>query len=492
MSAVTRALVAFPLSLLLGAAALAGCSGDPGGKESSSSTTPVPDPNTPEASSAPTFHKDVEPILQKSCMGCHSTGNIAPFSLTKYEDAKAVAGLIAAQTRAKQMPPWGAQETAECTPRFAWKADPRLSEEEIKTLEAWNEGGALEGDAKDAPPAYVAPSPDLAGQNVELVPSQPFVASGDQDQFRCFILDPNLTEDSYLNGFQIVPGNAKVVHHAVMLLDTQRATEKLAGPDGSFDCFNLPQVPGSQLMGAWAPGADPLTLPEGVGMSMPKGSLVVMQIHYHPAGTTADPDTTRFQLRVTKEKPKYGYNFYLLGNFDAPVNEYGFGLLPDPEDTKGVEFLVPANSKHHVETMQFTYPALDSPVQQFIQFPAGAHLYGSFAHMHYIGRDMKISISRAAETSESPKDECLLQTPDWDFAWQRSYIYDAEIDKLPTIGAGDVVTFRCSYDNSTDNPDLVRALKEAKQPSPIDVHYGEGSTLDEMCIGGIPIIYPLL
>ncbi len=290
-----------------------------------------------------------------------------------------------------------------------------------------------------------------------------------------------------------MPDNKDVVHHAVIVLDTKRKAADLGGAEGSFDCFNVPFGDGTQLLAAWAPGVDALELPQDVGMAMPKGSLVVMQIHYHPAGTTAAPDATRFQLRTTTTKPKYGYSFYLLGNFKEPVNPlFGFGLYPDPDDKDGkVEFLIPANSKHHVEEMQFTVPTLDSPLQQYVQFPAGSRLYGSFAHMHYVGRDMKISITRKEPTADAPKEECLVQTPDWDFNWQRSYVYDAPVESLPPLSGGDVVKFRCTYDNSTDNPFVVRALEEANMSSPIDVVYGEGNTLDEMCLGGVPIIYPI-
>src|SRR5689334_3976299 len=86
---------------------LTGCSGDPTGGSSSSSGG---------VSSGPTFHKDVEPILVKSCQTCHSPGRIAPFSLVTYDQAKATSGLMVQRTQDRSMPPWGAVETAECQP----------------------------------------------------------------------------------------------------------------------------------------------------------------------------------------------------------------------------------------------------------------------------------------------------------------------------------------------------------------------------------------
>ncbi|WP_437590240.1 hypothetical protein [Sorangium sp. So ce1000] len=119
-------------------------------------------------------------------------------------------------------------------------------------------------------------------------------------------------EDQSLNGLQTVPGNNKVVHHGLIAIDPERAIANLAGPDGSFPCGDGEEPAGSDLealpmLTAWAPGTDPVDLPDGMGQLIPKGSLLLRQIHYHPAGTTADPDLTRIQLRLTKEKPKYGF-----------------------------------------------------------------------------------------------------------------------------------------------------------------------------------------
>ncbi|HSO38603.1 MAG TPA: cytochrome c, partial [Labilithrix sp.] len=140
------------LLLVLGistAVAIAACSSSdaasPGGSPTDSPSTTPPVVAPP---GAVTFHKDVEPVLQKVCQSCHVAGGIAPFSLVTYEDAKSVAGSIVAQTASKTMPPWGAQDTSECKPPRPWKDDLRLSEAEIGILKAWHDGGDYEGDPK--------------------------------------------------------------------------------------------------------------------------------------------------------------------------------------------------------------------------------------------------------------------------------------------------------------------------------------------------------
>jgi hypothetical protein len=465
---------------LLGAVSLTGCS------ESAPAQVKVTD-------SAPTFHKDVEPILQKSCMGCHSTGNIAPFSLTSYEQVKTIAGLIASTTRAGTMPPFAVRNTDECTTELGWKGDTRLSIEELDTLEAWSKAGAPEGDPKDAPSPFVPRSPDLPSKNFEIQPKTPYVTSGDKDEFRCFVMDTGLTEDRYMNGLQLVPGNPKVVHHALVFIDPTRESEKLAGPDGSFECgaSGIMGGGGSELIYGWAPGTDPIDLPDGVGHLIPKGSLVWMQIHYHPGGATADPDSTRLQWRLDEEKPKNGFVYRLLGNFEDPVNALGFGLLPGPNDTNGVEFLIPADSPSHAETQQFTVPSPDLPLPDFFKFPAGSRIFGAFLHMHYLGFDEKVTLTRPSAAPGEPAEECLAHAPQWEFSWQRSYAYDAPLEALPSIGPGDVLQFRCTYNNTKDNPYVMQALQESNMSSTIDVRYGEGNTFDEMCMVGLSLVYPM-
>jgi hypothetical protein len=93
-----------------------------------------------------TFNKDVLPILQKNCQGCHRPGEVAPMSLVNYTEARPWAKAIKVAVLARKMPPWFAD------PQYGHFAnDRRLSEAEINTLVAWADNGALEGNPHDAP-----------------------------------------------------------------------------------------------------------------------------------------------------------------------------------------------------------------------------------------------------------------------------------------------------------------------------------------------------
>jgi hypothetical protein len=111
-------------------------------------------------------------------------------------------------------------------------------------------------------------------------------------------------------------------------------------------------------------------------------------------------------------------------------------------------------------------------------------------HMHWLGTNMTVKVTRPTERGGQPLQECLVATPHYDFNWQRGYSYDEPIDKLPTIAGGDRIRLRCTYDNTMGNPKLVRALQDQRLASPVDVRLGE-ETLDEMCLGAFTFLTPV-
>lgn len=417
-----------------------------------------------------TYHRDVAPIVQRSCQGCHTADGIAPFALTTYDEVRPMSARVADATAARTMPPWGAVETADCQPRHGFKNDIRLSDDEIDMLSEWDEAGAPEGDPDDAEP--IDPKPiELSGAEQEIAPIQPYVTSGTTDQFRCFVMDPGVSQLKWVNGSYVIPGNREVVHHAVVFTDPTRASAALADASGSYDCFGNVGVPEGQLIAVWTPGQEPFELPSNVGTPIQPGSLLVMQIHYHPVGPPADPDLTKVQLRFNDTTP----DFFLapstpIGNFPTALPG-GDGLLTGPD------FKIPAYADNHVETMQITIP---STTAEGAPLP-DVWIYGAAAHMHYIGVDATITVERA-----NGDRECLLHDR-WDFNWQRIYSYDATLDELPMLSAGDKIKVNCVYDNTLDNPGVVRTLADEGLPAPIDVFLGEETT-NEMCLALLPLM----
>ncbi len=430
--------------------------------------------STASGTNGPTFHKDVEPLLQAHCLSCHSEGQIGGFSLAAYDDAKKLAPLIAMRTASGTMPPFPAQETDECHPRGAWRNDPRLSADQIAMLKAWSDAGAPEGDPKDAPPPFVLAEPGLPNPSLEITAPAPItVTGGGKDQFVCVVYDPQLTETKWLDGLHFVAGNAKVAHHALLFRAPRADVAAQSGGQSQYPCFGAP--PGT-LLNAWAPGSVPLELPANIGMQMGKDDLIVIQMHYHPRATD-EVDQSKVQLRFASSAPKWSYITALIGNAATAAD----GLLPDPDDKGAPEFLIPANKTSHTEEMTYTIKESDTPV--------ALPILAVGTHMHYVGVDMKFSIERATGNAAQPANECLVETPHWDFNWQRWYQYDLPVESLPTVGPGDTLRMRCTYDNSMQNPFVAQALKDQGLSAPRDVSLGE-MTLDEMCLGVAGILVP--
>lgn len=435
-----------------------------------------------------TWNQEIAPIVTRKCVTCHQPGGIAPMSLADYQSALPYAGKMLQQVEAGTMPPWGAMSTDECQPAFGFKDDPRLTDDEHALLAAWLDQGALEGQPLTKPlpkPASTAlVNPDLHA----TIPSSVEIA-GTDDRFVCFVLDPGFDKDRYIQAVQVNPGNTAVVHHVLIFADPNAESTALADANGQYDCFGGPGLSAPvRLVGAWAPGAVPAIMPPDVSIQLRGGSKLVMQVHYHPTRTSREIDaSTSVDMKFT-DKPKIPGLLALVGNFGEPdmkvAGGAGYGLLPGPDDpSTGPKFVIPPNVTGHTETQRFRIRtpselAADAGSADAITSPASAYrIWGIGTHMHYVGRDMKIEVEHP-----DGQTECLLETPDWDFSWQRLYYYDTSLDSVPVVRPGDVLNMRCTYDNSMGNRFVRTALDQQGLDVPIDVGLGE-TTLDEMCLG---------
>jgi hypothetical protein len=434
---------------------------------------------------APTWHADIAPLVAGHCQGCHQDGGISPFSLQTYAQAKMWSPSFDAVLRTGKMPPFLAADTATCQPRFGFKDDLRVTTEQIDLFKAWQDAGCPEGDPSTAAALPSPPELALKDADINVTIPAPVTITGTSDQFICFSLAPDLSsiaatgaeatllgERVLIDGAQVKPGNAAIVHHVLVFTDKDGQSAALAGDKGYYDCFGGPQLDAPGLLMAWAPGATPITAPAGVAMALPSTGRLVVQVHYHPTGKPETDSATSIQLRGYKAGiPDYIGSLNLIGNARGP-SAGGMGLQSGPDDTGAApEFRIPAGVADHTEAMLFAIP----------KATADYRLWAVGTHMHYVGTDMRIGITRATPGDE-PADECLLETPRWDFNWQRGYLYDTPIDQAPTLKTGDVLNLRCSYDNTMNNPFVQRALVQQGLTAPRDVVLGE-STLDEMCLG---------
>ena len=394
----------------------------------------------------PTYHLEIEPIIQTHCQECHRPGQVAPWSLMTYKDARKMAPFIANVTRDREMPPWHASTTEGGPFRDARV----LSESEIAALAAWAKAGAPEGDPKDAPPPRRFDSDwPLGKPDLVLKPSEAYTLGGDgRDEFRVFVIPSGLTEGKWISAVDFRPGNPKVVHHILAAIDTTgraRAMDK-ADPGPGYKTFagfgtgpgGLPFLPTAGLSG-WAPGKAPRPLPDGVGRFLPAGADVLLQVHYHKSGRE-EKDATSIALYFAK----------------APVDKLIRGAAvfpPRPGLFQRPSLTIPAGAPSHEVTGTFT-----------VRYDA--HANAVIPHMHWLGKDFTL----IAERPDGSK-ATLIKVDRWDFNWQDTYDFAVPI----ALPKGTTIRMRAHFDNSADNP---------ANPSdpPVAVTWGEQTT-NEMCIG---------
>src|SRR5438105_10699243 len=103
-----------------------------------------------------TFTKDIAPILQRSCQGCHRPDSIAPMSLLTYEEVRPWAKAIKERTLMRRqrgaMPPWFIEKEIGIQ---KFKDDISLTDAEIAKVVRWVDTGAPRGNSADLPPARV-------------------------------------------------------------------------------------------------------------------------------------------------------------------------------------------------------------------------------------------------------------------------------------------------------------------------------------------------
>lgn len=478
MSIVHRRPLVLPVLTVLALTSPLACKPDPGDdgggstgatSQASEGTTDAPtsttQPTTGDTGTnvRPNWHEDIAPLVAENCRSCHYSGGIAPFAMETYEETKVWAPTMALDVTTAIMPPWHAIETDECVPPFGFKHDARLTDEEKQLFVDWSTAGAPEGDPQLAAPIPETPSLDLAGANETVVMQSAVTipAAGQvRDYFNCLSFDPGNSETVYVDGLQVIPGNRGVVHHVLLYVDP---TGESASWEGGvkYGCNGGAGITGKpQLIAAWVPGSLPIEPPTDVGTELPAGTRIIMNVHYHAAPSEQEDSGTSLAIRWKSSEPAWTARFVLVG-------EPGLGT-PD-----NGEFLIPAGATDHVESYRWS-----------VNFPdiVDVRVWAALAHMHKVGVDLKVWV----EDKDSGAETCLLQTPKYDYNWQRSYAYDAPVESQFQVRGGDTVHVRCTYDNSLGNPGVQELLAEVGMDQPFDVLAGEG-TLEEMCLIGLGV-----
>ena len=441
---------------------------------------------------APSFMRDVAPLISEKCTGCHQTGGIAPFPLETAKQISAKAPLIAAAVESSVMPPW---PPGRRSPAYVGQTARTLGATQRATIVAWAKaGGKVDGPAR-APQKPDRPEVRPGETLLELrMPTayRPSAPKGVTDDYRCFLVDPRQASDVFVTSARIEPGQARVVHHVILFRASASQVGAAQGLDDSsagpgWSCFGgtgLPAGDGNLMdslndanwVAAWAPGWGGSRLPDGTGVPLPKGSQLVMQVHYNLLNGRA-PDRSRALLTVAPAS--------------AGLEPLKTVLMPGPVEVacaKGEQgplcdrtaALFDLSRKYGSESAFVPAgllilckgsaanprPSPTSTCDRRITAPTTIHVVAG--HMHLLGAAIRLELNPVTSRAK-----VLLDIPSWDFHWQNAYTLARPIEATP----GDVVRVTCRFDVHK------RAHGEHGVPkTPRYVLWGEGTT-DEMCLG---------
>ena len=386
-------------------------------------------PAAKTAATQVTFHRDVARIMQQNCVQCHHDKGIAPFALDDLADVTDRAKTIRRVVEGRTMPPWFAAPVGEGQAN-PWANDHSLSSRDKADLLAWL-------DSKDRPPGNPADAPAPMKFSTEWTIGKPdFVVQLKQPfkikaegvmPYQTATVETTLTEDKWVQGYEIIPTAREVVHHVIVSVHEKGARTGRGGDEGAGGYW-----------AAYVPGNSSRIYPDGFARKLPAGATVRFQIHYTPAGKATE-DQLRMGLIFAKEPPRFAMHTAAIAN---------------------PKLLIPPGDANHVEVGQH---AVSAPL----------NVTAFMAHMHVRGKAFRFDL-----VTPDGKTETLLDIPRYDFNWQLRY----ELKEPRVLPRGSTVKTTAVFDNSPANkanPDPTKTVKWGQQ------------TYDEMMIGYIEYFTPL-
>ncbi len=396
----------------------------------------------PSGGPAPTFYRNVLPILQQHCQSCHRPGEIGPMPLESYAQARRYAAAIRRKTSARAMPPWFAQRGI-----GRWANDPSLTAAQIRTLAAWAAAGAPAGDPRAAPPprhwtrGWNIPPPD----RVFRMPVAVHLPAHGDVAYTYEIVPTHFRHAHWVRMVEVRPSSRANVHHAVVYVRPRGSGWLRGAPVG--EPFTAESLLGrrylrnalattSDILLVYAPGSAPGRWPHSMGEKIPAGADLVFQMHYITSGRPA-VDQASVGLVFNRKPPAQRVLTLQLTNSS---------------------FVIPPHAANY-------------RVEVHGSLPGNATLLSFFPHMHLRGKRFAYNL-----IGRDGRIHPLLIVH-WNFYWQRSYI----LAKPLFLKAGTVLQAVAWYDNSSANP---------HNPNPnVAVRWGDQTT-SEMMVGFFDIAVP--
>jgi peroxiredoxin len=383
----------------------------------------------PDSSSKITFSNQIVRILNKHCVECHREGEIAPFSLTSYDEVVGWGDTMLEVIRDGRMPPWHAD------PKHGDFINARImSAEEKQQLQQWVDAGCPEGDRSKLPakPTYtdgwqLPRIPDL----VVNMRDKPFdVPAEGTVRYQYFQIDPGFKEGMWVKAAELQPGNRAVVHHILVFVRPPKGRSKgMGSTTGEF-------------LAAYVPGHRVPIYGDGMAKYIPAGSKLAFQLHYTPIGT---PQTDLSRLGLTFAKPDEVIEQVVVTQ--QASNHRGLVIPPHADN-----FEIEARSS---------------------VAPTDVQILAFMPHMHLRGK----SFSYTARFPDG-RQETLLDVPQYDFNWQTAYLAAKPVS-LPKGAYLQCVAHFDNSENNLSNPDPTQTVRWGDQ------------TWNEMMIGYFDVAVPV-
>jgi len=343
---------------------------------------------------------------------------------------------------------------------------------------------------------YVSQATQTTAPELMVQMSEAYLPNSDlSDDYRCFLIDLGLEEDTFVTSFEILPEQQELVHHVILFMATPSNVPQAQALDRSEDglgwtCFGDAGISGAGgslagALGTWVPGVSVSEFPAGTGKLVQAGTQVVMQIHYNLFGAAniqSDQSSVRLALGTPEQELAPIQGMTLI----APVEIRCPGPYPtDTSDLCHRQFATlqvqdsggTANGLHRIcGTSPNLYIERDigfgdaQETQCDILVRQDGLALGASNHMHLRGKSLKIELN-----PDTPDARTLLTNQNWNFNQQEGIWFETPVQ----LSRGDILRLTCVFDNSSSIP--------GPDGNPIEPRYliwGEGTT-DEMCLGGI-------
>ena len=400
----------------------------------------------------PTFTKDVAPIVFNKCAACHRAGEVAPMTLTSFEDVRPWAKVIKNKVMSREMPPWGADPAHS----LKMRNDRSLSQAQIDTIAAWVDGGAPKGSDADLPPLPAFAEGWTFGTEPDAILEMPVdfaIPAEGELGVQMFYSKVPWREDKFAETLELRPGNRAVVHHAgvfvvdipegativkgrLVMPDGKASTDRGAGVAGRADDTALP---GANKLLSWVPGRGVDSHRADIGKRIPAGKYINWQIHYNPIGKAA---TDRTRLGIWFNKQAVTHELLIRQAGDALATTKG-GLSLYRAEGKEVEYTADEGStRRRSKTPNIPPYAEDWSLTGITPVTEDITLYAMSPHMHLRGKSLRWVV-----VFPDGREQTILDVPKFDFNWQIEY----ELETPLKIPAGSKILGIGKYDNSPKN-----------------------------------------